>query len=184
MNDMTVMTFTARGIQQILDDGGSKEWALDPKRVRKNQYVICVQNRDPADNKGDDWGNVSAPHKVGFFIGKISGVLLVKEAKNGKPKRWLIQVSEYAEVDFPDMWSGQQNPVKYTSLTALGINESDLRFKPMPEKCNPSLMTEIPNDNEGINNDYQGGITIKEAKELLSVKYDTSIDNIEIIIRG
>jgi hypothetical protein len=183
MNDSTVVTFTGRGIERLLKEGGTKSWVLDAKRVRKTKYVVCVQNRDQVDNHGDDWGKASAQHKEAFFVGKIADVILV-EAKKDVPKRWLIKVNEYAEINIPNMWTGNRNPVSYTSLTELGIKEEDLIFKLMPEVTEPIVNQILPNGKEVTEVDYSEGLTIKEAKTLLSIKYDTSEDNIEIVIKG
>jgi hypothetical protein len=33
-------------------------------------------------------------------------------------QRWIIEISEYAVVDYPEAWGEWRNPVKYTTLVA------------------------------------------------------------------
>jgi len=178
MNDSAVVVFTSRGFERLLSDGGSGSWVLSEKRASRCKYVVCVQNRDPADNHNNDWGGVSDPHKNAFFIGKISDVVVSPEWDGSRPTRWLIRVSEYARVAYPDMWDGARNPIAYSSLSDLGIDENELFFNKMPnvEIKSPEIsQEEVP---------YPNGISIQQAKILLSKKYEVSEESIEIIIRA
>ncbi|WP_431021862.1 Nmad3 domain-containing protein [Erwinia rhapontici] len=178
MSDSALVVFTARGLDRLISDGGSSAWVLSEKRASRCKYVVCVQNRDPADNHNDDWGTVTAPHKYAFFVGMISDVLLSPEWDGKHPKRWLVKVSQYAEVAYPDMWDGARNPVAYSSLFELGIEENKLKFKKMPEvtiEPPKAVLEEEP---------FPEGITIQQAKILLSKKYEVSVDSIEVIIRA
>lgn len=178
MNDSSVVVFTARGLGCLKNDGGSSAWVLSEKRASRCKYVVCVQNRDPADNHNNDWGTVTAPHKNAFFVGMISDVVLSPEWNGKHPKRWLIKVSQYAEVSYPDMWDGARNPVAYSSLSELGIDERKLKFNKMPE-VNIESPKAAPEEDP-----FPEGITIQNAKILLSKKYEVSIESIEIIIRA
>lgn len=174
MNDSCVVVFTARGMTRLINEGGSQAWVLNSKRAKRCKYLVCVQNRDPADYQNDDWGDVSDPHKNAFFIGKVSDIVESTEREGDHPKRWLVKVSEYAHIAYPDMWDGARNPVAYSSLTELGIDEKDIIFNKMPiiEKEISDVGTE------------EEGITIQQAKKLLAKKYEVSVENIEIIIRA
>lgn len=178
MEDSAVVVFTSRGVDRLIKDGGSGDWVLNNKRASECKYVVCVQNRGPADNHGDDWGGVSDPHKSAFFIGKISKVVLAPEWDGELPRRWLIAISQYATVSYPDMWSGARNPVAYSSLSELGIDEESLKFIDMPY-----VHIEAPKL-EGKKAVKDTGITIKEAKILLSKKYDVAEESIDITIRA
>lgn len=178
MKDSAVVVFTSRGVERLISDGGSGDWVLNSKRASECEYVVCVQNRVPADYHGDDWGGVSDPHKSAFFIGKISKVVLSPTWDGELPRRWLITISQYATVSYPDMWSGARNPVAYSSLSELGIDEQSLKFIDMP-----FVRIEAPKfEDKKVLDD--AGITIKEAKILLSKKYDVSEESIEITIRA
>jgi hypothetical protein len=178
MNDSAVVVFTSRGFERLLSDGGSGAWVLSEKRASRCKYVVCVQNRDPADNHNNDWGGVSDPHKNAFFIGKISDVVVSPEWDGSRPTRWLIRVSEYAKVAYPEMWDGARNPVAYSSLSGLGIDENALSFKKMPDV---EIKSPEPYQEE---DPYPNGISIQQAKILLSKKYEVSEESIEIIIRA
>ncbi|MEM6052038.1 hypothetical protein AAH450_15850 [Erwinia sp. P7711] len=178
MSDSAVVVFTARGFDRLLSDGGSGAWVLSEKRASRCNYVVCVQNRDPADNHNNDWGAVSDPHKNAFFIGKISDVVVSPEWDGSRPTRWLIRVSEYAKVAYPDMWDGARNPVAYSSLSGLGIDENELSFIRMPDV---EINSPEPAQEE---EPYPNGISIQQAKILLSKKYEVSEESIEIVIRA
>jgi len=79
--------------------------------------------------------------------------------------RFIIQISEVAVIDIPDLWPGNQNPVRYTSLEELDITLSALKFEKVSAKRSHSL-------------------TIAQAKAGLAENYGVSQDNIEIIIKG
>lgn len=178
MNDSAVVVFTARGLDRLLSDGGSSSWVLNESRASRCKYVVCVQNRDPADSRNNDWGTVIAPHKSAFFVGKISDVVLSPEWDGKHPKRWLIRVNEYANTEYQHMWNGARNPVAYSSLSELGIDEDKLIFNKMPsvEIKSPKFVPDA--------DPYIDGISIQQAKILLSKKYEVSTDSIEIVIRA
>jgi hypothetical protein len=169
MNDSVIMVFTARGFDSLMNDGGSQAWVVNDRRASQCPYLICVQNRISGESHLDRWGDSTAPHLQAFFIGKISDIVTSPEWDGAKPKRWLIKVREYAKISLPNMWFGSRNPVAYSSLKELGIKIEDLHFNPMP-----LLPGEIASK----------GITIQQAKELLSQAYDISADNIEITLRA
>ncbi|MGK9175688.1 hypothetical protein KXR87_21130 [Yokenella regensburgei] len=180
MTDSAIVVFTARGFDRMLKEGGSQAWVLNEKRARGCKYVVCVQNRDPADNQHNDWGDVSDPHKNAFFIGKISDIVPSPAWDGTRPKKWLIRVSEYAHLAIPDMWDGARNPVAYSSLKALGIKEDKLVFNKMPAvDITPPNVVEASASEPDLS-----GITIQQAKKLLAKKYEVSEECIEIIIRA
>ena len=88
--------------------------------------------------------------------------------------RWLLTFSEYAEIDIPDVWPGNRNPVLYTDLESLNIDVNTLHFEPMPE---PKLITqpEIVKSNSSL--------TVAEAKAGLALTFGVSPSNIEITVR-
>ena len=121
MPHTAVVVFTARSLNEILRDGGSRDWRLDADRARNCEYLVCTQNR-----RNTDFGTPTAPHGAAFLIGRISGVVTSPD----EPARWLIKINEYAECVIPNTWgkSGQlRYPVWYTTLEDLDI---DLRNLP------------------------------------------------------
>jgi hypothetical protein len=118
MPHAAVVTFTARPLEEIVQDGGSRDWRLDPKRARQAEYLVCTQNRH-----SQGFRTPTAPHGAAFLIGRIADVVRSQE----RPERWLITISEYAALDppIPNIWGKSGNlryPVWYTSLEALGID--------------------------------------------------------------
>jgi hypothetical protein len=161
-----VCVFTGRGLDSLLADGGSRAWVLDAKRARACDYVVCVQNRDDK----DDWGQVSAPHKTAFVVGKLKDVVRDPESDQ---KRWILVFSEYAEIDIADAWPGYRNPVFYTDLNSLNIDVKSLDFHAMPEQENAPA-------SEGMHRK----LTITEAKEGLALNFGVSPSAIEITVRA
>jgi hypothetical protein len=127
MPHAALVTLTARPLEWILGDGGSRDWRLDAERARQCEYLVCTQNRHNA-----DFGAPTAPHGAAFLIGRISDVVQSPERHD----RWLIKISEYIECNLPNIWgkSGHlRYPVWYTTLEELGIDLGALPpFRPMP----------------------------------------------------
>jgi hypothetical protein len=91
----------------------------------------------------------------------------------------LIQFSEYASVNVPNVWKRDRNPVKYTEIEDLGIDPATLRWEPIPERTEADEA--IPPQKVG---DGQGSLTIAEAKKGLSLTFGVPPEAIEITIRG
>lgn len=120
MAQTAIVVFTARSLDEILRDGGSRDWRLDADRARDCDYLVCTQNR-----RNTDFGVPTAPHGAAFLIGRISGV--VRSPRD--PARWLIEISEYTKYVIPNIWgkSGHlRYPVWYTTLEDLGIDLTTL----------------------------------------------------------
>lgn len=160
-----VCVLTARGVEKILAEGGSQAWVLDAKRARGCEYVVCVQNRGFT----DDWGHVSAPHHTAFLVGRLKDVVRSKE--EDCENRWILQFSEYAEIDVADAWPGYRNPVLYTDLEQFGIKADELNFQPMPEQ-------------EPVSEKRVKPLTMTEAKAGLAMTFGVEPSDIEITVRG
>ncbi len=110
------------------------------------------------------------------MVGKISGIQFSYVDEKGND-RYMICVSEVAAIDIPNLWSGQQNPVKYTSLEELGLDLSSLNFEDVAE-IQSRLNSQKVSETDCI------PLTIQQAKAGLAKKYGISQDNIEILIKG
>jgi hypothetical protein len=173
MSDDAIVVFTKKGLSTILVIGGSDAWKLDAQRVLKCSYLVCTQNRRR------HGGTPEAPHGTAFLVGKISGIEPA-EPRNGP--RWRVRISEYAELEKPEVWDGSRNPVRYTTLQSLGIDPATLDFQPMPE---PSKTAREPAATPDITSIDDGRpLSIADAKPRLAAYYGVGPESIEITIRG
>lgn len=132
---------------------------------------MCTRNAFSPDVEGPE------AHGTAFLIARVKEVVASPE----NPDRWLIEFSEYAEIDQPGVWQGWRNPVRYTTLEDLGIDPSGLTFQSMPERAEaaPAAVKEM----ERIE-DAPFTLTIARAKEGLANAFDVSPEAVEITIRG
>jgi hypothetical protein len=138
MSHGAIVTFTARNLQWILDDGGSRDWRLDADRARHSVFLVCTQNRNNA-----GFGAPTAAHGHAFLIGRISGIVPSPD----RPDRWLIKISEYIACDIPNIWGKHGHlryPVWYTTLEELGIDLDALPpFERLPSRGRASGMSDV-----------------------------------------
>ena len=124
MPDAAVVVFTRKPVDEIRGVGGSASWVLNPDRVRRCEYVVCVRNQ----RGGGSTRRTTEPHGTAFLIGRVVGVVPhPRHVGTG----WLIRMDEYAALKKPNAWNGQRNPVRYATLEELGIDTSLLRFVPI-----------------------------------------------------
>jgi hypothetical protein len=173
-----IVVFTNRGVGLLLEEGGSQAWKLDPDRVRKLTYVVCVQNR----NDGD-WGRPTHDQGEGFLIGKISGVEMNTEGRNDN--RYIIKFDQYAEISVPHMWDklgGLRNPVRYLDDLENYVDVNALEWKPVqPQNDGEPPRAALPSVPTGIET---RALDITEAKKALAAFYRVPVAAIEIVIRG
>lgn len=140
MSHTAVVTFTSRPLQWILEDGGSRDWRLDPQRAAKAEFLVCTQNRHNA-----TFGTPAAAHGAAFLIGRVSAVVPSPD----DPRRWLIKFSEYTvpPEPIPNIWGKlgpQRYPICYTTLEELGIDLAALPpFRPVPAGTPPSGLSDV-----------------------------------------
>jgi hypothetical protein len=120
----TLLVYTSKSADQIIESGGSGRWALDPTRVHLLKWLVCVQNHrdDRPEFDGD------APVNSAFLLGTISGVQNVTQADDTS-KRWFVALDEVARINYPDMWDGKRAPIRYTRLSELGIDPERENFE-------------------------------------------------------
>jgi hypothetical protein len=174
-----LVVFTNRGMGRLLEEGGSQAWKLDPNRVRKLNYVLCVQNR----NDGD-WGRPTHDQGEGFVIGRISGVERSPEAESDR--RFIVRFDQYAEISIPDLWEklgGLRNPVHYLDDLERYVDVESLIWK----SVRPQTDGEPPRaalSNPPTTGSESRGLDISEAKKALATFYRVPVTAIEIVIRG
>jgi hypothetical protein len=176
-NDAVVL-FTAKSIDRILHEGGTSSWRLDRNHARRCAYAVCTRNAKA------DWGNGPEAHHSTFLVGKVRDVVAcapTPENNESPENRYLIQFSEFARLNIPNVWKGDRNPVKYSSLEELGIEPSTLKWEVMPE---PVEATELGDEGAAIKRFGVKPLTMAEAKNGLALTFNVSPEAIEIIIRG
>lgn len=171
MSDKTAVLFTAKSIERILREGGTSSWRLDRNHARRCTFAICTRNAHA------DWVEGPEAHHSAFLMGKVSDVVPSPDHEG----RYLIQFSEYARLNIPELWKGDRNPVKYCTLEELGIDLSTLRWEPMPAPAEPPESTPevIPLKGTAV-----GPLTMAEAKTGLALTFGVPPEAIEITIRG
>ena len=186
MSQEAAVVFTARSTERMLAEGGTSAWRLDPSHARRCKFAVCTRNAHNNTWDQGDWPQGKEPHQAAFLIGKIRDVvpsLAPPENNESSEDRYLIQFSEFARVDIPNVWKGYRNPVKYTALEELGIDPSTLKWEPMPKPQNaPAPVVETPSAAQP--KATVGALTMAEAKKGLALTFNVPPEAIEITIRG
>ncbi len=171
MPHSAIAVFTGNSRDEILQVGGSVSWVVAEKKARRQEYLVCIRNAREVDFHDHE------PHGTAFLVGRISGLKHHGYDRKGMP-RWIIEINEYAFIDYPEKWGDWRNPVKYTTLEDLGINPKSLKFKPMPA---PTKVVTAPASPEPSKS---RALTIAEAKLGLSLQFGVAPEAIEILIKG
>ncbi len=169
MAEKVAVVFTAKSIEHILNEGGTSSWRLDRNHARECVFAVCARNAKA------NWVEGPEAHHSAFMVGKVKNVVPTADRKG----RYLIQFSEYALVNIPDVWKGDRNPLRYAAaLEDLGVDPSSLKWKSMPQRGESAestpknvLLTGAP-------------LTMAEAKNGLALTFGVSPEAIEITIRG
>ena len=181
MSDECIAVFTVESPHRILQQRGSRSWALAPNRARKCRYLVCVQNQYHPDR---DFSDASEPHGAVFMVGKISDVI----PDPSRSDRWQICISEYSIHKVKDAWKGWQNPVRYSTLEEMGINLEALAFHSVSDgQRELEIMTgqQVPAVAPRKQDDGSVvSLSIASAKAGLAAYYGVSQEAIEIVIRG
>jgi hypothetical protein len=165
-----VVVFTARTVEQILAEGGTSAWKLHSEHARTRAYCVCTRNSFARWSKAGH----AEPHRAAFLVGKISNVV---PALN-RDGRYLIEFSEYALVNVPDVWvKGDRNPVKYVNLEDLGIDPATLTWNRMPQPQSAPAAT------KPAASGTPAGV-LAEAKQLVATALNVSPDQVEIVVRA
>jgi hypothetical protein len=147
--------------------------------ARQCTWLVCTQNQHHPDQGFSD---ATEPHGCGFLLGKISEIR--KAPKEDKHDRWMIAIDSFARIAYPDLWDHGRNPVRYTSLEALGISLDGVEFQPMPPSSDlPTTKLSLP-ESTGATEATGARLTIPEAKKALAATFGVRPEDIEITIRG
>ena len=162
----TVVTLTSKSVEQILAAGGSKSWKLRQSNARGATYLVCARNGKSKNAGGKE------PHRSGFLIGRISGIVQSPDRED----RYLIQISEWARIDKPELWAFGRNPVHYANLSDLGIDPTKIKFERVP-KTSPQVSPAKPERSADV-------FTLQGFKRGLAANLGVPVDAIEITIRA
>jgi len=158
----TVVVFTKKDLETMIEQGGSGYWKADENRLKKCTYLVATANSHAVDSK-----HTAEKHGQAFLIGKICGVVDAPSELGRK----VLQLREYALIDIPNSWGGQRNPVRYTNLSEFNLSPNNIKWRAFPT--------------DGIKvKDITQELTIEEAKRGLAKKFGVNLDSIEIIIRA
>lgn len=169
----TIVVLTARSPERIIAEGGSQAWVLNPVRAKQCKWLVCTQNRHHPDHKFSD---ATEPHGAAFLVGRISDI--AQSPDEGDGNRWIVQISEFARVNMPDVWGTRRNPVRYASLAELGIEPQGLEFEAIPAES-PLVFAHSADAAWP-----PATLTIADAKKALAASFGVTPDAVEIIIRG
>ncbi len=164
----TVVVFTSKSVQTILEEGGSSAWKLNRARAWACDYLVCTRNARSG------WAQGHENHRSAFLIGRIADILPAPD----DPSRRLIVISEYALIDIPNAWPGLHYPVWYSSLSELGIDPSGLSFQPVAAQRSPVARQNVAT--EGI---VSPALTVEDYRRDLAALFGVRPDAVEITIR-
>src|SRR5262245_5016370 len=134
MSSNVAVIFTFKSVDRLIAEGGTSSWRLNRNHARKCEFAVCTRNGRNSKTEGPE------PHQSAFLVGKVKDV--VPSLTDKRKNRFLIQFSEYALVNVPDVWKGDRYPVRYVdSLEELGIDPSKLTWKPMPKATETAVPT-------------------------------------------
>jgi hypothetical protein len=178
MSEEVAVVFTAKSLERILSEGGTSAWRLGRNHARRCAYVVCTRNANA------NWAEGPETHHAAFLVGKIRDVVPcppTPENNEAPENRYLIQLSEFARVNIPNVWKGDRNPVKYATLEELGIDPSILKWEIMQR---PITATEPVTEVAPFIGHAVKPLTMAEAKKGLALTFNVPPEAIEITIRG
>jgi len=175
MTQEVAIIFTAKSVETLLQEGGTSSWRLDRNHARQCVYAVCTRNAYAG------WVEGPEEHHAAFIVGKVKDVV----PSPSRADRYLIQFSEYALVDVPNVWKGDRNPVRYSNtdeVRKLGIDLSNLTWKPMPKPTEPDGI-KAKGPAAKVSEELRP-LSMNEAKKGLALTFGVAPEAIEITIRG
>ncbi len=123
-----VMVFTSKPLETMFNEGGSGYWSANRARLASCSYIVATKSNTLREHFPS---NTDIKQGAAFLVGKISNIVNSPEAN-----RLTIQFSEYAEINIPNVWTGNRNPVAYSNIEELNdkhcIDVSKLVWKKFP----------------------------------------------------
>jgi hypothetical protein len=177
----TLVVFTYRHIVEILKEGGSQAWKLNPSSANRCTYLVCTRNRYHE-------GAGPEEHHSAFLVAKITTVEVAPETSGNQkgPWRYIARFDEYALLDPPllEVWKGEHNPVRYIpDIADLGIDVNTLKWTRRKKEDGVNATLEKTNGATPPNSNSLGQLMI-DTKAELAAKLGISPDSIDLTIRG
>jgi len=175
MSQEAIVVLTYKSIDTLLRQGGTSSWKLDRTRARRCAYAVCTRNAYDENTEGPE------PHHTGFLVGKVRDVVPTPD----RDGRFLVEFSEYALINEPEVWKGDRNPVRYANVEDLDIPFDTLKWRPMPPR--PDDAAKAPAEPSQPAPAVSAGdrpLTMAEAKRGLALTFGVPSEAIEITIRG
>ena len=163
-----VFVLTTETVASVVASGGTQPWPLNRDRAAACKYVVLCRNARKTLQAEETHGSA-------FMVGRIKDVV----TSTTSPGRWLIQLSEYAEIN----WSQQRfvrKPIAYLAehdycpSDGKPCDFANLDFKPV------RLPAALPIHEPGAA--FQ--LTIAGAKAWLAASLCLPESSIEITIRA
>jgi hypothetical protein len=178
-DDKSLLLYTSRRVEQMLEQRGSQAWVLNLQRARECRYVVCAWN--PRGEFAQP--NVDLRHGEAYLIAPITAI---EPAQAPEPLgRYIVRFTKFAVPPGRKIvWTGKRNPVNYTTLSTLGIDADTLTFTARELNVAGAASTVHPAAGGRDSAAEDAPLTIAAAKRGLALQYDVSADSIEIVIRG
>jgi hypothetical protein len=169
----TIIVFTRRPAEEIVNTGGSQAWRIKRDNARKAKYLVCTRNA--RDSSGKE------PHRAGFLVGRISDIVLAPNQSGNSEGRYLIRIDGWKGIDLPDLWTFGRNPIHYANIADLGIDPESIDFDPMPKPEVNGRHSALPEPNE---NSMTAANVLAETKRHLAQVFGVDPSAIEITVRA
>lgn len=129
MKENVVLVYTGADINMMIAEGGSGYWILGDSRRKEIEYLIAFKNDT------QDWSifEKNVPKGTAFFIAKVSGYQKIISGEY--QGRYLIKLSEYAEITIPNAWKkAKKSPLSRAERQYRSMEEIREILKIEPEK--------------------------------------------------
>ncbi len=170
---------TDEPISTIINNGFTGDWPLNRDIAVACDYVVLCRN------VSGKYNHDKTTHNRGFMVGKVSNVIHKSTVSKGKRKvnRFIVSLSEFAEIDVDGLWPKLRNNVHYVQDYTLLDTLGELIWKPIAAAAfEPNLVpNEIKTLAESRSNDPHK-LTMDQAKERLALTYGVRPEAIVITI--
>ena len=130
-----LVIFTCRSKWEIMENGGSQAWRLNPERAAGCKYLVCTRNQRYFGASPHLQTKTPEQHGAAFLVGRITAV----DPSHDWPGRYIVRFEECACLDpQPIVWHGAQKPVRYVNdISQLGIQPGRLDWRVVVSASSP-----------------------------------------------